>query len=117
MAELRRVALVSDDLMFRSQLEAAVRGGGGELVLAQVGTPVPQAQAVFVDLNADSGHRLGLIAQLREERPGLTIVAFCHHGEKELREGAMHAGASQCVTNGALQSVALRLPGMPSPYR
>jgi hypothetical protein len=101
--------------MFRSQLEAAVRGGGGELLAARVGEPVPQVKAVFVDLNADPPHRLGLIATLREERPELPIVAFCHHGEKVLREAAMHAGASRCVTNGALQSVALRLAGLPVP--
>ena len=106
----RRVALVSDDLMFRSQLEAAVRRTGGALLAARV-EDVPEADALFVDLNRDSPHRLGLIARVRESQPEATIVAFCHHEASDVREAAMRAGASSCITNGALQSAALRLAG------
>jgi DNA-binding NarL/FixJ family response regulator len=106
----RRVALVSDDLMFRSQLEAAVRRTGGELV--SVGAQdVPEADALFVDLNRDSPHRLGMIARVREAQPEATIVAFCHHESRDVREAAMRVGASTCITNGSLQSAALRLAG------
>jgi DNA-binding NarL/FixJ family response regulator len=115
MPPARTVALLSDDLMFRSQLAAAVEGVGGALVAVRVGEPVPAADAVFVDLNGDTPHRLGFIATLRAERPQQSIVAFCHHGEKELREMAMRVGASSCVTNGALQAVALRLAGIAAP--
>jgi DNA-binding NarL/FixJ family response regulator len=110
MSESRRVALVSDDLMFRSQLDAAVRRTGGELVTART-EDIPEADALFVDLNSDSPHRLGLIARVREAHPQATIVAFCHHESKDVREAAMAVGASTCITNGALQSAALRLAG------
>jgi len=110
----RRVALLSDDLMFQSQLATAVAGWGGTLLGARV-DEVPEADAVFVDLNRDPGFRLGAIARLREERPTTQIVAFCHHGEKELREQAMRCGASSCITNGALQAAALRLAGVAVP--
>jgi DNA-binding NarL/FixJ family response regulator len=110
MTETRRVALVSDDLMFRSQLDAAVRRTGGELVVARP-EEIPKADALFVDLNADSPHRLGMIARVREAQPEATIVAFCHHEDRELREAAMRVGASSCITNGALQSAAVRLAG------
>jgi DNA-binding NarL/FixJ family response regulator len=106
----RRVALISDDLMFRSQLDAAVRRTGGELVTVRA-EDIPEADALFVDLNRDSPHRLGMIARVREAHPEATIVAFCHHEAKDVREAAMHVGASSCVTNGALQSAALRLAG------
>jgi DNA-binding NarL/FixJ family response regulator len=109
-SEQRRVALVSDDLMFRSQLDAAVRRTGGELVMART-EDIPEADALFVDLNADSPHRLGLIARVREARADATIVAFCHHESKDVREAAMRVGASTCITNGALQSAAMRLAG------
>ena len=110
----RRVALVSDDLMFRSQLEAAVRRTGGELV--SVGAQdVPEADALFVDLNRDSPHRLGMIARVRESQPEATIVAFCHHEAKDVREAAMRVGASTCITNGSLQAAALRLAGARAP--
>ena len=108
MPDPRRVALVSDDLMFRSQLDAAVRRTGGELVVTRT-EEIPDADALFVDLNADSPHRLGLIARVREAQPEATIVAFCHHEAKDLREAAMRVGASTCITNGALQSAAVRL--------
>jgi DNA-binding NarL/FixJ family response regulator len=106
----RVVALVSDDLMFRSQLDAAVRRTGGELSVTRT-ADIPEADALFVDLNADSPHRLGLIARVREAHPDATIVAFCHHEAKDVREAAMRVGASTCITNGALQSAALRLAG------
>jgi DNA-binding NarL/FixJ family response regulator len=110
MSEPRRVALVSDDLMFRSQLDAAVRRTGGELVMFRT-EDLPEADALFVDLNSDPPHRLGLIARVREAHPESTIVAFCHHESKDVREAAMRVGASTCITNGALQSAALRLAG------
>jgi hypothetical protein len=106
----RRVALLSDDLMFRSQLDAAVRRTGGELLSVRA-DDIPDVDALFVDLNRDSPHRLGMIARVREARPEATIVAFCHHEAKDVRAAAMHVGASSCVTNGALQSAALRLAG------
>jgi DNA-binding NarL/FixJ family response regulator len=111
----KRIALVSGDLMFRSQLAAALVRTGAELE-AFPGHELPDAEfdTTFVDLNADTPYRLGLIARLREQRPGMEIVAFCHHGEKDLRLQAMQLGASSCVTNGALQAIALRLAGVRS---
>jgi DNA-binding NarL/FixJ family response regulator len=114
MPVLDRVALLSDDLMFRSQLAAAVGSWGGTLLAARAGE-VPEAGAVFVDLNRDPEPRLGEIARLRRALPETPIVAFCHHGEKALRERAMSSGASSCVTNGAIQATALRLAGLPVP--
>ncbi|HEV7466038.1 MAG TPA: response regulator [Candidatus Dormibacteraeota bacterium] len=109
-----RVVLLSDDLMFQSQLAAAVRSWGGTLLTARAGD-LPEADAVFVDLNREPEPRLGAITRLREARPETPIVAFCHHGEKRLREQAMSSGASSCVTNGAIQATALRMAGLPVP--
>lgn len=103
-------ALVSDDLMFASQLQAAMRRAGGSLALV-VGDKVPLADTVFVDLNRDAERRIELIAGLRRERPDLGIVGFCHHQERKLRRRALAAGATRIVNNGALQVVALRLAG------
>lgn len=112
MALLKRIALLSDDLLFRSQLEAALRRHGGSVVVARVEEPVPEAEALFVDLNRDAPRRLDAIAAARRELPGLRIVAFCHHAEDALRQAAMRAGASQCITNSGLQAAALRLAGI-----
>lgn len=104
--------------MFQSQLGAAVRAAGGELrsaALQSAPEATVDADAVFVDLNADTAHRLGLIAILRERDPRRTIVGFCHHGDDQTRQMAMRVGATSCVTNGGLQAVALRLAGIPVP--
>src|ERR1700732_1559186 len=79
MASGRSVALVSDDLMFASQLQAAMRRARGSFALVG-GDSVPVADTVFVDLNADQERRLELIAALREARPQAELVGFCHHG-------------------------------------
>lgn len=107
----RSVALVSDDLMFASQLQAAMRRAGGSFALV-VGDAVPRSTTVFVDLNNDVDRRIELIHTLREERPLAEIVGFCHHGARELRRRALAAGATRIVNNGALQAVALRLAGI-----
>lgn len=104
-------ALVSDDLMFASQLQAAMKRARGNLALV-VGTAVPKADTVFVDLNTQTESRLELIAEIRRERPGIEIVGFCHHAERQLRRRALAAGATRIVNNGALQVVALRLAGV-----
>jgi hypothetical protein len=105
------LALVSDDLMFASQLGAAMTRVGGSCALV-IGERVPESDAVFVDLNRDPETRLALIAELRGARAGLTIVGFCHHGERELRRRALAQGATRVINNGALQAVALRLAGV-----
>ena len=104
--------LVSDDLLFHSRLAAAVAGAGGTLRLHRGDDPPADGDRVFVDLNQNSGHRLGLIARLREQRPEVEIVGFCGHDARDLRVAAMAAGASQVITNGALQAAALRLAGV-----
>lgn len=112
MALLKRIALLSDDLLFRSQLEAALRRSGGAVLVMGAEDPVPEVEALFVDLNSDATRRLQAIAAARRELPGLRIVAFCHHAEDALRLAAMRAGATRCITNGGLQAAALRLAGI-----
>jgi DNA-binding NarL/FixJ family response regulator len=111
MAQARSIALVSDDLMFASQLQAAMRRVGGTCALV-VGDRVPDASTVFVDLNTQTDDRIELIATLREQRPHAEIVGFCHHAERALRRRALDRGATRVVNNGALQAVALRLVGL-----
>ncbi|MFN2451020.1 MAG: hypothetical protein ABR541_01550 [Candidatus Dormibacteria bacterium] len=114
MPALREIALVSDDLLFQSQLSRVLVAGGGHLVRV-AGEAIPGgAEAVFVDLNERSEERVARIRSLRAERPDATIVGFCHHGEHEVRRRAMAAGADQVLTNGGLQTGALRITGLSS---
>ena len=111
----RSLALVSDDLMFASQLQTAMRRVGGSCALV-VGDTVPEVDLVFVDLNRDTEARLELIAELRAVHERLPIVGFCHHEERELRRRALAEGATRVINNGALQAVALRLSGVNVPH-
>jgi DNA-binding NarL/FixJ family response regulator len=104
------VALVSDDLMFASQLSTTMRRAGGSAVQV-AGDAVPDVDLVFVDLNTAVEPRLALIQRLRAERPALEIVGFSHHGDLDLRRRARAAGATRVVNNGSIQAVALRRSG------
>ncbi len=105
------VALVSDDLMFASQLSTTMKRAGGSAV--RVGEDgIREADLVFVDLNSSIESRLALISRLRSERPALEIVGFCQHGDLALRRRGRASGATRVVNNGAIQVVALRLSGV-----
>jgi DNA-binding NarL/FixJ family response regulator len=101
------IALVSDDLMFASQLSTTMKRAGGSAVLV-AGDAVPDVDLVFVDLNTAVEPRLALIGRLRSERPGLEIIGFSHHGDLAMRRRARAAGANRVVNNGSIQVVALR---------
>jgi DNA-binding NarL/FixJ family response regulator len=105
------VVLVSGDLLLASRLRAALRDTA--MVRLATGGDVPQAENVFVDLNADVDARIELIAALRA-RGNVRIIGFCPHDARDVRIRAMERGADQVVTNGALQEAALRLIGAPS---
>jgi DNA-binding NarL/FixJ family response regulator len=105
------VALVSDDLMFASQLSTTMRRAGGSAVLVAGDATVPDVDLVFVDLNTAIEPRLVLIQRLRAERPGLEIVGFSYHGDLDLRRRARASGANRVVNNGSIRAVALRRSG------
>ena len=111
MASPGAIALVSDDLMFASQLTTTMRRAGGSAAVV-VGDAVPAVDTVFVDLNAAIEERLELISRLRSERPALDIVGFCGHEERDVRRRALASGATRVINNGTLQIVALRLSGL-----
>lgn len=103
------VDLVSTDLLFASRLRAALAGHA--TVRLVNGSRVLAADTVFMDLNDDADTRIAMIPGLRAQRPGIRIVGFCGHDQRDLRVRAMEHGADQVVTNGALQQAALRLLG------
>jgi ActR/RegA family two-component response regulator len=105
------VAVVTDDLMFASQLSTTMRRAGGSAVLLS-GEAVPDVAVVFVDLNTAVESRLAMIARLHNERPDLEIVGFSHHGDLALRRRARASGATRVVNNGSIQAVALRRSGV-----
>jgi len=102
-----RVVVVCDDLFFRVHLEARVRASGLEPV--GVGTkkgleaalapsePVspepPLPRAGIVDLHLQSGEAIEIISRLAALRPGMPILAFGAHVERDTLDRARRAGA------------------------
>jgi DNA-binding NarL/FixJ family response regulator len=107
------VALISDDLMFASQLRTTMQRAGGSAVMVS-GDAVPDVALVFVDLNSAVETRLALIGRLRREHPDLEIVGFSRHSDLDLRRRARASGATRVVNNGSIQMVALRRSGVGS---
>jgi DNA-binding NarL/FixJ family response regulator len=105
------IALVSDDLIFASQLSTTMKRAGGGAVRV-VDDEIPEADLVFVDLNSSIEQRLAVISRLRSLHPDLEIVGFCQHGDIALRRRARASGATRVINNGTLQVVALRLSGL-----
>jgi hypothetical protein len=105
------IAIVSDDLMFASQLSTTMKRAGGGAVRV-VDDEIPEADLVFVDLNSSIERRLAVISRLRSLHPDLEIVGFCQHGDIALRRRARASGATRVINNGTLQVVALRLSGL-----
>jgi CheY-like chemotaxis protein len=126
------VSLLGNDLILASKVQAVARDSGSQFHLykdldalrASLETPLgapgdsttgPPSQSqfgaldlMFVDLNfGDDG--ISSIAELHARHPQLAIVAFCGHEEKARRQQAMAAGATFCVTNGAVAQTARRL--------
>jgi hypothetical protein len=96
------VAFLGQDLIMFSKVAAVARDLGCELVRGRR----DGADLVFVDLNlgADS------VAEVESAAAGgAQVVGFCGHEAKDVRQAAMAAGATICVTNGMLVETARRL--------
>jgi len=84
-----------------SKVAGVARGLGCEVVSDQAG-----ADLIFVDLNSGAD----AIAQVKAAATsGAEVVGFCGHEAKDVRQAAMEAGATLCVTNGTLTQTARRL--------
>jgi hypothetical protein len=105
-----RVLVCCDDIFFRVNLEARIREAGlapvaatraaeAEALLAPAVPPAPGAtgsrlRAAVVDLHALSGEAVRLIERLAALQPGLPVLAFGSHVERDLLASARRAGAT-----------------------
>jgi len=105
-----RVLVCCDDVFFRVNIEARIREARLQPVAAsrlaeveaQMAPPEPggtagaaesRVRAAVVDLHALSGEAVRIITRLAAAQPGLPILAFGSHVERELLESARRAGA------------------------
>lgn len=92
----RSAAVVSVDLVMSSRATAA-------LDALKIPRCSPDALSpgdlAVIDLNSAVSAGLERIARLHEASPGVIVIAYCAHEDKELRVAAKAAGATQVVTN------------------
>jgi hypothetical protein len=109
-----RVLVCCEDMFFRVNIEAAIRAAGlrpvaanrladleaalspTDAVVGAASAPGPggsRLRAAVVDLVARSGLALEVIARVAAAQPGIAILAFGPHGERETLEAARRAGA------------------------
>ena len=89
-AHVARVAILTDDLLFGSRLQAELGGDGHSVTLGP--TPDRSADAIVADLTHDAEAR---IAALAIPRP--PVLAFYSHVEAAVRERALAAGLEMVV--------------------
>jgi hypothetical protein len=101
---VKRILLLTDNLMTRSWLEPPCRVAGAEFVREAAAEP----DFVAVDLTARGAPER--LAELRAALPGARIVAFGPHVDTAAFEGARRAGADEVVARGkALDRLLARL--------
>jgi hypothetical protein len=97
-----RIAFLGSDLIMFSKVAKVARELRCELVRGQT----EGADLVFIDLNKGPD----AVAQIPAAAlSGAQVVGFCGHEAKDVRQAAMIAGATLCVTNGTLAESARRL--------
>jgi hypothetical protein len=90
-----RVVAFIPDLLFGSNVQAALTAAGHEVELVSALEPGVRAEVLVVDLTADAPERL---AQVRAARPeGVPALAFYAHVETDVRALAEQAGIELVV--------------------
>ena len=91
---MARVVAFIPDLLFGSNVLGALTSAGHETVLvsdqAGLQRELPGADALLVDLTADAGERIGLLAATPHDR--VKALAFYSHVEVDVRAQAEEAG-------------------------
>ncbi|MBI4354319.1 MAG: hypothetical protein HY595_03700 [Candidatus Omnitrophica bacterium] len=94
-----------DDLLFRSKLEAAAAPLKTPLILAGDASPALRPGSawnrVFIDLNLSRGGALAMVRALRAAHPGLPVIGYCSHVERDLQQQALEAGCTEVLSRSA----------------
>lgn len=93
------------DLFFRAKIQTTAKQVGADVRFVPLGAFAARAvelgaSLAIVDLNAP-GDPCAAVAELRRGAPGVRIVAFLSHVQKELAERARAAGADRVLARSA----------------
>ena len=91
---MARIVAFVPDLLFGSNVLGALRAAGHDAVLAPdqeaIEREVPGADALVVDLTADAGERIAVVAAIPHSE--VKTLAFYSHVEADVRASAERAG-------------------------
>lgn len=90
------------DLFFQAKVGETARQVGVELKMVDTlykffPALSPNIRLVLIDLNAERISGSALISQIKASHPGLPVVAFAAHVEKDRIEAAQQAGADEVL--------------------
>ncbi len=109
MTGCRSLMTVSDDLLFRSRVDAVVEHVEQKVAVCRRVEDLPPGSVVVLDCNRDVAGRIAFIAQLQQDHaPDLVTLAVCSHVDAATRATMKRAGVSVICTNGSMQRVLAR---------
>ncbi len=99
------ILAIVDDLLFREKLElAATQLQVPLMIAAEVSSALCHAQPwsrVLIDLNLSHGDPLAMIRELRVAHPGIPVVGYCSHVQRDLQQHALEAGCTTVLARSA----------------
>ena len=99
------ILAIVEDLLFRGKLETAAVQLGAPLTVAADASAVPRNgqpwSRVVIDLNLSRADALAIIRDLRAAHPGIPIVGYCAHVQRDLQRHALEAGCTTVLARSA----------------
>ena len=99
------ILAIVDDLLFQSKIEAAAAQRGAPLTITTGANAMPRSgpplRRVLIDLNLSHGDALAMIRNVRAAHPGVSIVGYCSHVQRQLQQQARVAGCTTVLARSA----------------
>ena len=99
------VLAIVEDLLFRSKLEAVAAQLGTPLTIAADAGPAlapgSEWSRVLIDLNLSGGDAPAMVRALRAAHPGLPVIGYCSHVQRDVQDRAREAGCTTVLSRSA----------------
>ncbi len=98
------ILAVTDDLIFGERIAVVARAIGVEATVQRGDEALPggtvgeqRISRCLVDLNGAGDEPLAVVRRLRAALPGVSMVGYCSHAQRELAEQALVAGCDEVL--------------------
>jgi pilus assembly protein CpaE len=102
-----RIAILSPDKQHLDEIQSALRSTAGNIQITAIGVPLQRAgemaqqmlaDILIVECKGEGSNELASLENLVEARPGMAIVAICHHQTPEFLLQAMRLGVREVLS-------------------